>query len=108
MEENKCPDNYPETFLEKAGYAEYCLIKSLESLSPALLRVSRLQSLLRVCEKDGGNTLPGIITHNEARMALEKLLLLKSDIDEAFAELGAIYKTTKGAMKDVPKSDELA
>ena len=89
------PDNYPDTYLDKADYALFCLHKSLKSISPALGRISRLCGLLRVSEKDGKNTLPDIITHNESRMALRHLTMVKCDVDEAYQELLSIFESTK-------------
>lgn len=93
--DGEMPDNYPETYFEKADYALFCLHKVLEYLSPALVRASRLCGLLRVGEKDGKNTLPDIITHNESRMALKHITLVKRDVDDAYSELRAIFDSTK-------------
>ena len=92
---DEMPDNYPETYFEKADYALFCLHKVLGCLSPALVRASRLCRLLRVGEKDGKNTLPDIITHNESRMALKHLAMVKSDVDEAYQEILSIFENTK-------------
>ena len=89
------PDNYPDTYLDKADYALFCLHKSLKSISPALERISRLCGLLRVSEKDGKNTLPDIITHNESRMALRHLSMVKRDVDDAYQEILSIFENTK-------------
>ena len=52
--ENEDPDdNYPETYAEKAGYAEYALTHTLQDISAALWRLSRLDRLLFAAEKDG-------------------------------------------------------
>ena len=92
---HEMPDNYPETCFEKADYALFCLHKVLEYLSPALVRTSRLCGLLRVCEKDGKNTLPRIITHNESRMALKHITMVKRDVDDAYQEILNILEDTK-------------
>ena len=92
---DEMPDNYPDTYLDKADYALFCLHKSLKSISPALGRISRLCGLLRVGEKDGKNTLPDIITHNEIRMALRHLTMVKCDVDEAYQEILSIFENTK-------------
>jgi len=105
-ENDAAEDNYPETFLEKAQYAEYCLIKSLEYLSPALRRVGRLRALLKAGQEGDKNTLPAIITNNESRMALESIVMFKRDADDAFAEIQTIYNETKGAVENVPKNNE--
>lgn len=89
------PDNYPDTYLDKSDYALHCMHKSLESISPALGRISRLCGLLRVSEKDGKNKLPDIITHNESRIALRHLTMVKCDVDEAFQEIFSIFENTK-------------
>lgn len=94
-EQDEMPDNYPETYFEKADYALFCLHKVLEYLSPALVRASRLCGYLRVGEKDGKNTTPDIITHNESRMALKHLARVKSDVDEAYQEILSIFESTK-------------
>ena len=98
--EGEMPDNYPDTYLDKADYALFCLHKSLKSISPALGRISRLCGLLRVSEKDGKNTLPDIITHNESRMALKHLTMVKRDVDEAYQEILSIFENTKEPGKE--------
>ncbi len=94
-EQDEMPDNYPETYFEKADYAMFCLHKSLESISPALGRISRLCGFLRIGEKDGKNTLPDIITHHESRMALRHLIMVKRDVDDAYQEILSIFENTK-------------
>lgn len=94
-EQDEMPDNYPETYFEKADYALFCLHKVLEYLSPALVRASQLCGLLRVSEKDRKNTLPDIITHNESRMALKHLIMVKRDVDDAYQEILSIFENTK-------------
>ena len=100
------PDNYPETYYEKAGYAECCLQNSLEYLSPALRRLSRLRGLILVSAKDGISTLPDIITNNECLMVLEPLARVKRDVDDAFTELKFIYQSTKEAVENVSTDNE--
>lgn len=89
------PDNFPDTVLDKVGYAEYVLTNGLQYIGKALYRLSRLQGLLRVSEKDGENTLPNIITNNELRMALEPLLRMHGGIKEITEMLLPIYHDTK-------------
>ena len=102
--ENEDPnDNYPETYAEKAGYAEYALTRTLQDISAALWRLSRLNRLLFASEKDGENTLPDIITNNEVRMALQPILRIENDVSEIAEMLTEIYietKQPKGASKD--------
>ena len=96
-------DNYPETYAEKAGYAEYTLTHTLQDISAALWRLSRLNKLLFASEKDGENTLPDIITNNEVRMALQPILRVENDVSEIAEMLTEIYietKQPKGAVKD--------
>ena len=93
------PDNYPVTYIDKADYALFCLHKSLKSISPALGRISRLCGYLRVSEKDGKNTLPDIITHNESRMAIMHITMVKRDVDDAYSEMLAIFDSTKAPEK---------
>ena len=94
--ENEDPDdNYPETYAEKAGYAEYALTHTLQDISAALWRLSRLDRLLFASEKDGENTLPDIITNNEVRMALTPLLRIENDVSEITEMLAEIYYETK-------------
>ncbi|MCL1964918.1 MAG: hypothetical protein FWF69_07640 [Firmicutes bacterium] len=100
------PDNYPDTYLEKADYAAYCMIKLLEYLSPALCRVSRLRAMLKAGQEGEKNKLPDIITYNETRMVLEPLARVKGDVDDAFGELLKIYNVTKGAAANVPIINE--
>lgn len=94
-EQDEMPDNYPETYFEKADYALFCMHKVLECLSPALVRTSRLCGLLRIGEKDGKNTTPDIITHDGSRMALKHLARVKSDVDDAYQEILSIFESTK-------------
>ena len=94
-EQDEMPDNYPETYFEKADYAMFCLHESLKYISPALGRISRLCGLLRVGEKDGKNTLPDIITHDGSRMALKHLTMVKRDVDDAYQEILSIFENTK-------------
>ena len=94
--ENEDPDdNYPETYAEKAGYAEYALTHTLQDISAALWRLSRLDRLLFASEKDGENTLPDIITNNEVRMALQPILRIENDVSEIAEILTEIYIETK-------------
>lgn len=93
--DGEMPDNYPETYFEKADYALFCLHKVLGCLSPALGRISRLCGLLRIGEKDGKNTLPDIITHSESRMALRHLIMVKRDVDDAYQQILSIFENTK-------------
>lgn len=58
-------------------------------------RLSRLQGLLRVTEKDGENCLPNIITNNELRMALEPLMRVYGGVKEITEMLLPIYHDTK-------------
>ena len=94
--ENEDPDdNYPETYAEKAGYAEYALTHTLQDISAALWRLSRLGRLLFAAEKDGENTLPDIITNREVRMALQPILRVENDVSEIAEMLTEIYIETK-------------
>ena len=94
-EKDDADDNYPETYAEKAGYAEYALTHTLQDISAALWRLSRLDRLLFASEKDGENTLPDIITNNEVRMALTPLLRVENDVSEITEMLAEIYIETK-------------
>ena len=94
-EKDDADDNYPETYAEKAGYAEYALTHTLQDISAALWRLSRLDRLLFASEKDGENTLPDIITNNEVRMALTPLLRVENDVSEITEMLAEIYYETK-------------
>ena len=94
--ENEDPnDNYPKTYAEKAGYAECTLTHTLQDISEALWRLSRLDRLLFAAEKDGENTLPDIIANNEVRMALTPLLRVENDVSEITEMLAGIYNETK-------------
>ena len=103
---DEMPDNYPETYFEKADYAMFCLHKVLGCLSPALGRISRLCGLLRIGEKDCKNTLPDIITHNESRMALRHLIMVKRDIDDAYQEILSIFENTNTKTESVGQGPE--
>lgn len=82
------PDNYPDTDTDKIGYAAYVVTKSLEYISPALQRLYRCEALCKLNP-------PNIITNNESRMALEHLIRVKRDIDDAYNEVLTVYKRTK-------------
>lgn len=88
-------ENYPDTILEKIGYAEHVAIKTLESLAPAIQRLSRLHRLLIVGERGGEQSLPDVITHNEARMALQYLLRVERDIKEITQMIQDVYAATQ-------------
>ena len=94
-EKEEPDDNLPQTYAEKAGYAEYALTHTLQDISAALWRLSRLDRLLFAAEKDGENTLPNIITNNEVRMALTPLLRVENDVSEITEMLAGIYNETK-------------
>ena len=94
-EKEEPDDNLPQTYAEKAGYAEYALTHTLQDISAALWRLSRLDRLLFASEKDGENTLPEIITNNEVRMALTPLLRVENDVSEITEMLAEIYIETK-------------
>ena len=108
-DDKETPDCLPETFYEKAAYAELCLQKSLEFISPALRRISRLCRLLKIglIEEENGKTpLPDIITFHEARAALEYLFRVSSEVNETRELLVEIYDDTKGAADNVQKNDK--
>ena len=81
------PENFPETPLDKAGYAEYVVLESLKDMSSALIRMSRLHSLLQVAEKDGKNELPDIILRNECAMVLKHLKDVRHGLYDAYTEI---------------------
>lgn len=87
-EDDLADDSYPDTDADKIGYAAYVVTKSLEYISPALQRLYRCEAL---CKLDT----PNIITNNESRMALERLIRAKRNIDEAYNEVLTVYKRTK-------------
>lgn len=102
------PDNYPATYLDKADYALFCLHKSLKYISPALGRISRLCGLLRAGQEGEKNTLPDIITHNESRIALTHLSMVKRDVDDAYQEILSIFESTKepGTVSETERVDQ--
>ena len=91
------PNDYPKTYVEKVGYAEFVITHTLQDISSTIWRLSRLSRLLLVSEKDGENTLPDIITNNELRMALKPLLLVENDISEITKMLAELYIATTRA-----------
>ena len=95
QDENELDDNYPDTIREKIGYAEHVAVAVLEDLSPAIRRLSRLHRLLIVGEKGGEQGLPDIITHNEARMALQYLLRVERDIKEIAQMVMEVHMATR-------------
>lgn len=105
-EEEEPEDNFPKTHVEKVCYADCVITHTLQDISAALWRLSRLNRLLSVSEKDGENTLPNIITHNEVRMALTPLLRVENDVSEITEMLAEIYYETKApeAPKEAEKS----
>lgn len=100
IDEDNPSDDFPKTYYEKAGYAEHCLRKSLEYASPALSRLERIRSLLLIGKEGEISTTPNIILHNEARMALEKVMRIKLNIDDAVDELRFIHEITKEGGKN--------
>lgn len=92
--DSEVPDNYPDTYSEKAHYTEFCIQKSLEHTARTLNRISRLRGLLQAGQKDGKDALPDIFTNNESRMALEHLIRAKRDIEDAYQELLVIFQST--------------
>lgn len=96
-EDEDYDDNYPDTNLEKIGYALYAVTKSLEYISPAIARLNRLQTLLRVSTEE--NKMPDVITNNEARMALNHLMRVSGNVEDAFSEVSDVYNRTKGDNK---------
>ena len=103
-ESEKTDDTFPETYAEKACYADCIITGTLQNISTALWRLSRLSRLLTVSEKDGKNTLPDVITNNEVRMALSPLLHVENDVSEITQMLAEIYNETKVA--EPPKECE--
>ena len=93
--EDEPDDNFPETVIEKVGYAEYVMTHSLEYIGKTLHRLSRLYNLLTIQQKDGKSTLPDIITHNELRMALTPLLQVENDIKDITEMLKGVFEDTK-------------
>ena len=91
-------ENYPDTNADKIDYAAYALTKSLERISPALIRLRRLDSLYTVSR--GGSELPDVIAHNEARMALKHLARAKRDIDDAYNEVMIVLERTAAKGKE--------
>lgn len=81
----------PRTITEKVSYAEHCATGSLDHLGWAIQRLSRLHRLLVVAKDD----LPKIIAYNEAKVALERLLHVKADIDDAISMMEQIMDETR-------------
>ena len=88
-EEDTDEDNYPETIADKVSYSEYVLTHNLQYIGKAIHRLSRLDRLMALPE------LPGIIKHNELRMALEPLLQVENDIKDITEMLTDVYRDTK-------------
>ena len=92
------PDkDYPETAIEKINYAEGTLIDTLQNFSPAIWRLTRLDRLLAVSEKDGKNTLPDIIAYDESRRVIKTLLQIENDIKDVMEILTEFYDGVKPA-----------
>lgn len=88
-------DNYPDTIAEKIGYAEYVAIHILGDLAPAIQRLTRLNRLLLIGGKGGEQSLPDVITHNEARMALQYLLRVERDVKEITRLVMEVHMATR-------------
>ena len=91
IDDFEMPENYPETLSDKAHYAEYCVQKSLESISASLWRMSRVRTFVSL------GSMPNIITNNETKMALKHLAFAMDDFKDAYKELRAIFDATKDA-----------
>lgn len=88
-------DNFPDTIQEKIGYAEHVAIAVLEDLSPAIRRLGRLSRLLIIGERGGEQSLSDVITHNEARMALQYLLRVERDVKEITQMVMEVHMATR-------------
>ena len=95
FDSDKEKDDYPDTTIEKVGYAEYVITNALQYLPRTIHRLSRLHRLLMLEEKNSENKLPDVITNNEVRMALEPLLQVENDVKEITAMLKELYRDTK-------------
>ncbi|HZJ76007.1 MAG TPA: hypothetical protein VFD25_05410 [Clostridia bacterium] len=93
FEVEEMPEDYPDTNGEKIGYAAYALTKTLEKISPALRRLNRCESLLKIGA-------PDIIVNNEAKMALRHLIEVKRDVDDAVNEVTAVFESTEVEIDD--------
>lgn len=83
-------EDYPKTTIEKISFSELLVANSLQGISRAIIRLSRIHRLLTI-----SHTLPDIITNNEVRVALEALLPVENDIKEVTDMLTEIYRETK-------------
>lgn len=101
--ETEDDDNFPDTIIEKVGYAEYVLVNDLQYIGSSINRLSRLHRLLVIAEKDGESKLPDIITNNELRMALEPLMRVNGGITEITEMLLEVYRDTKQGEEDSSK-----
>lgn len=95
QDENELDDNYPDTIREKISYAEHVAVAVLGDLSPAIQRLSRLHRLLIIGEKGGEQSLQDVITHNEARMALQYLLRVERDVKEITQLVMDVHMATR-------------
>ena len=86
-------DNYPSTASEKVDYAEYITVQSMTRLAPAIQRLSRFARLCVI----GKGDLPNVIMYNEAKIARERLMHVKDDIDEALEMLSEVMDESRGA-----------
>lgn len=84
----KMPEGYPNTDADKINYANFCLTKSLEHLSPAISKCQRL-------ERMNDLKAPKIIIENEVRMTLEKIFLLSDCVHNAVTELEIVWRRNK-------------
>ena len=94
FDSDKEKDDYPDTTIEKVGYAEYVITNTMQYLPRTIHRLSRLHRLLMLEEKNSENKLADAITNNELRMALEPLLQAENDVKEITAMLKELYRDT--------------
>lgn len=96
---DQLPEGWPNTHLEKVGYANHCILSILEDIPKALKRLNRFERLLRVGtspDDENKSSLPDIITRNEARMAIEALDRVHRSFHQGFDELMKIFTETGG------------
>ena len=88
LKANSKNEDYPNTDVERIGYAVYATIRSLEPLSPAIRRLQRCEEMFKL-------NAPNIIKHHEAEEALKYLAEVKQAIDDAYNETWLIYHSAK-------------
>lgn len=92
--------NSPSTNRDKADKTHYHVHSALQLISAALGRTERFSRLLAL--KD----IPPIISHNEARMAIEKIDCVIAELEVARKFALEVFESTKDFSKGVTADEQ--